>query len=231
MNTRVRLAALAAVTFLGGLAAGCAGNLAAVHEEAASSRSQFAGNPAPDFTLKDQDGRTVSLNGLRGQWVVLYFYPKDDTPGCTCEATEFTALLTRFRDMNARVYGISEDTPASHKVFIEHYNLGLDLLSDPDHAVMKRYGAWAETALGDKPFGRVIRTSLIIDPKGIIRYHWPEVIPQGHAERHAPETGRSPGGVEEIDATRPLCAAATLQRRPRFPGVSFFDRREEVAPW
>jgi peroxiredoxin Q/BCP len=125
----------------------------------------------------------VTLSGLRGQWVVLYFYPQDDTPGCTCEATEFTSLLAKFRQMNAQVYGISADSSASHKLFITYYNLGLNLLSDPDHAVMKRYGAWVEAALGDKAYERVIRSTLIIDPKGIVRYHWPEVIPQGHADR------------------------------------------------
>jgi thioredoxin-dependent peroxiredoxin len=172
------LALLAAGCFL----AGCT-NLAAVHEEAAAARSPITGLPAPDFALKDQDSRRVTLSGLRGQWVVLYFYPKDDTPGCTCEATEFTGLLARFRQMNAQVYGISADTPTSHKLFIAYYNLGLNLLSDPDHAVMKSYGAWVAAALGDKAYERVIRSTFIIDPQGIVRYHWPEVIPQGHADR------------------------------------------------
>jgi len=152
-------------------------------EQAASARSAIVGQPAPDFALPDQDGQAVSLRGLRGKWVVLYFYPQDDTPGCACQATEFTALLWSFRDMNATVLGVSPDNPASHRRFIEKYNLKLVLLSDPEHAVMRRYGAWATTALGDKQYGRVVRTTVIIDPQGTIRHHWPEVLPTGHAER------------------------------------------------
>lgn len=161
---------------------GCA-NPAAIQEEAASKRSPITGSMAPDFTLKDQNDKPVTLSQIRGQWVVLYFYPKDDTPGCTCEATEFTKTLESFRHMNAKVYGISPDSPASHRAFIAGYKLQLDLLSDPDHKVMSEYGAWVQASLGEKQYGRVIRSTMIIDPKGVIRYHWPEVIPNGHADR------------------------------------------------
>ncbi len=157
--------------------------LAASHEEAASARSPITNSPAPDFTLPDQDGKMVTLGTLRGKWVVLYFYPKDDTPGCTCEATEFTKLMGQLRGMNAEVYGVSADSPETHEVFIEKYSLGLNLLSDRDHKVMTNYGAWVETGLGDKKYGRTIRTTLIIGPDGIIRRAWPEVIPEGHAGR------------------------------------------------
>ncbi len=152
-------------------------------EAAAASGSPMLGRPAPAFTLPDQNDQPVSLTDLRGRWVVLYFYPKDDTPGCTCQATEFTALLTHFRGMNAEVYGVSEDPPWSHQAFIKAYDLKLDLLSDPDHEVMRKYGAWVESQMGGKAWARTIRTTYIIDPKGVIRYHMPEVIPQGHAER------------------------------------------------
>ncbi len=152
-------------------------------ETAAAGRSEFAGQPAPDFTLMNQDSQPVALSQERGKWVVLYFYPKDDTPGCACEANEFTELLTQFRNMNALVLGISADSPKSHRLFIEKYNLSLTLLSDPNHAVMKRYGAWVESSLGDKKTERVIRSTFIIGPQGTVRYHFPEVIPQGHAER------------------------------------------------
>jgi thioredoxin-dependent peroxiredoxin len=164
--------------------AGCAAqSLAPVHEDAASARSPILKMSAPDFTLPDQNGQPVTLSKMRGQWVVLYFYPKDDTPGCTCEATEFTALLVGFKKMNAKLYGISSDSVQSHKLFIEHYKIGIDLLSDVDHKVMKEYGAWVTAYLGDKPYERVIRTTMIINPDGLIAYHWPEVIPQGHADR------------------------------------------------
>jgi len=155
----------------------------AAMEEAAAAHSPAVGRPAPAFRLPDQEDRPVRLKDLRGRWVVLYFYPKNDTPGCICEATEFTELLFRFQDMNASVYGISEDSTESHRAFIKKFALGMDLLSDPDHAVMKEYGAWVEAKVGDKSYQRVIRSTFLIGPDGTIRHHWPEVIPKGHAER------------------------------------------------
>jgi thioredoxin-dependent peroxiredoxin len=158
-------------------------NLAAEHEEAASARSPLTGQPAPDFTLHDQDDKPVTLSKQQGKWVVLYFYPKDDTPGCTCQATEFTRLIGEMRDMNAEILGISADSSETHQVFIEKYNLGLTLLSDRDHKVMDQYGVWMETTVNGKAYGRTVRTTFVIDPKGVIRRVWPEVIPEGHAER------------------------------------------------
>lgn len=191
MPVAAGLARCAVVLSLLGLLAACQNTLGPGQykatplqmEEAASARSPIVGDRAPDFSLPDQTGKTVTLAGLRGQWIVLYFYPKDDTPGCTCQATEFTRLIGQLRDMNARVYGVSDDSVATHKIFVEKFSLGLDLLSDPDHKVMKEYGAWVTARLGDKTYERVIRTTMIIDPKGVIRHHWPEVIPEGHAQR------------------------------------------------
>jgi peroxiredoxin Q/BCP len=156
---------------------------AKVHEEAAASRSPVINTAAPDFTLPDQDARGVTLSKLHGQWVVVYFYPQDDTPGCTCEATEFTRVIEQFRNMKAALYGVSNDSVDTHKFFIAKYKLGLNLLSDRDHKVMSDYGAWVTSRLGEKTYGRVIRSTVLIDPQGIVRYHWPEVIPSGHAER------------------------------------------------
>lgn len=154
-----------------------------VQEEAASVHSPIVGLKAPDFTLPDANGKDASLSLLRGQWVVLYFYPKDDTPGCTCEATEFTTLGTGFKDMNAKVLGISDDSAEIHRIFIQKFKLSLDLLSDPNHGMMRRYGAWVDAYLGDTKYERMIRSTVLIDPAGVVRYHWPEVIPKGHAER------------------------------------------------
>ena len=182
MNRLLETAALAAAGAV--LLAGCqTTDKVGKIESAATARSQIVNQPAPDFALPDQDGREVTLSALRGRWIVLYFYPKDDSPGCSCQAPEFTYLVGRFRDMNADVYGISPDTPESHRRFIDKYALALTLLSDPDHEVMTRYGAWVATAFGDQKYYRVIRTTMIIDPEGIIRHHWPEVTPAGHAER------------------------------------------------
>jgi peroxiredoxin Q/BCP len=149
-------------------------------EGAASDRSGFVGTTAPAFTLLDQNGDPVKLANFRGQWLVLYFYPADDTPGCICEATEFTNLLVNFENMNARVVGMNNETPSSHRRFIDKYNLEIDLLSDPTQDVLRQYGAWI-----DPPgrAGRVVRSTFLIGPRGMIRHHWPEVIPTGHAER------------------------------------------------
>lgn len=152
-------------------------------EDAVAQLSPVRGRGAPDFTLPDQDRRPVTLSDLQGQWVVLYFYPKDDTPGCTLEAKDFTDLLPRFEQRKAVVLGISSDPPESHCDFIARHALALRLLSDTDHTVMERYGAYVRSSLGELQYGRTIRTTMIVDPRGIIRHYWPEVIAQGHAER------------------------------------------------
>ena len=152
-------------------------------EKAASELSPVIGKSAPDFTLVDQNSQPVTLSKHRGKWVVLYFYPKDNTPGCTLEAKDFTALLPKFRQMNTQLFGVSEDSPKSHCDFIDKHGLELRLLSDPNHEVMELYGAWVRSSLGSLNYGRVIRTTMIVDPKGVIRHYWPEVIAQGHADR------------------------------------------------
>ena len=152
-------------------------------ERAASELSPVLGQPAPDFTLVDQDGQPVTLSTFRGKWVVLYFYPKDGTPGCTLEARDFTSLLPQFEQLKTRIFGVSEDSVKSHCDFIDQHGLSLRLLSDPNHEAMEPYGAWVMSSLGNFKYGRVIRTTVIIDPKGRIRDYMPEVIAQGHAER------------------------------------------------
>ncbi len=182
-----RFCAFAALMALGLL--GCNGGpggdeFSPAEAEAAAARNSPAiGRTAPSFSLPDQGGELVSLDDYAGKWVVLYFYPKNDTPGCICEATEFTELLFKFKRLNAAVVGVSEDTPASHRAFSKKHDLKITLLSDPQHDVMRRYGAWVQSRLGGEEYGRVVRTTYIVGPDGRIRYHWPEVIPQGHAER------------------------------------------------
>lgn len=152
-------------------------------EEAAAGRSSFAGSRAPQFTLPDENEQPVSLSDYRGQWVVLYFYPADDTPGCACQATEFTAILQKFHEQDAVVIGVSPDSPESHRLFAEKYDLKIKLLSDVDQKVMQRYGAWVDKQFGDQTHGSVVRSTVLISPDGKVAYHWPEVIPKGHAER------------------------------------------------
>lgn len=152
-------------------------------EEAASKRSPVIGAKATEFSLSDPEDKVVNLKDFAGKWTVVYFYPADDTPGCTCQATEFTDLLTRFHNLNAVVVGISPDPPVLHAIFMKKYNLKLILLSDTKRETMKSYGAFAETKIGEQKVERVLRSTFLIDPAGVIAYHWPEVIPEGHAER------------------------------------------------
>lgn len=141
------------------------------------------GKKAPAFTLGNEAGKKVKLADLAGKWVVLYFYPKDDTPGCTTQACEFTASITDFSGLDAVVLGVSPDDAASHAKFIAKHQLKLSLLSDPDHAVMEKYGAWGEKVLYGKKSVGVIRSTTLIDPSGKVAWHWGKVQAAGHAEK------------------------------------------------
>lgn len=140
------------------------------------------GKKAPAFTLKNQDDHETKLAGHAGKWVVLYFYPRDDTPGCTTEACDFTAGIGDFEKLDAVVLGCSPDSPESHRKFIAKHGLRVTLLSDPDHTVMKAYGAWGEKNLYGKVTEGVIRSTVLVDPEGRVAYHWKKVQAQGHAE-------------------------------------------------
>lgn len=141
------------------------------------------GKKAPAFRAKDQDGKARSLGEFAGQWVVLYFYPKDDTPGCTTEACDFTASIAKFTKMDAVVLGCSADSEERHQKFIAKYRLKVTLLSDPDHAVMEKYGAWGEKTMYGKKVTGVIRSTVLIDPKGKVAHHWAKVQAKGHADK------------------------------------------------
>ena len=132
------------------------------------------GKPAPDFTLPKQDDTNVSLGDLKGKWVVLYFYPKDDPPGCTIQACDFTEGIKAFEKINATVIGCSPDSTESHRKFIEKHDLKIDLLSDTKRDMMKTYGA-----INGK---KVQRSTVLIDPKGVVAHHWPKVSPKGHID-------------------------------------------------
>ncbi len=130
--------------------------------------SDLLGKKAPDFTLLDDHGDKVKLSGLRGKRVVLYFYPKDDTPGCTAQACGFRDHFIEIQERNAVVVGVSPDNAASHTRFRTKYNLPFILLSDPDHTVAEKYGAWGEkTFMGKKHMG-IIRSHFVIDEQGKI---------------------------------------------------------------
>lgn len=139
------------------------------------------GKSAPAFSLPDQDGKRVKLPDFRGRWVVLYFYPRDDTPGCTTEACEFTEGIEAFGNLDAVVLGCSPDTPESHRKFIEKHGLRITLLSDPEHEALEKYGAWGEKSLYGKKSLGVIRSTVIIGPTGKVAAHWAKVKAAGHA--------------------------------------------------
>ena len=139
------------------------------------------GTKAPDFTLSDKDGKNVSLSDFLGKKIVLYFYPKDNTPGCTRQACAFAAAYNGFKEKNVEVIGISKDSIASHLKFAEKYNLPFVLLSDNELDVIKAYGVWQEKKLCGKVSMGVVRTTYIIDENGFIQKVMPKVKPDTNA--------------------------------------------------
>jgi len=140
------------------------------------------GQLAPDFTLPDQNGETHALSRQRGKWVLLYFYPKDDTPGCTKEACMIRDNLPHFGKLGADVFGISVDSVASHKKFAEKYALPFTLLSDEEKTVVERYGVWGKKKFMGREYMGTSRTSFLVDPEGKIAKVYEDVKPETHAE-------------------------------------------------
>lgn len=140
------------------------------------------GDRAPDFTLPTADGTEVTLADFRGRRVVLYFYPKDDTPGCTTEACQFRDALSRFEARDAVVLGVSPDPPDSHRAFKEKYDLNFPLLADEEHEVAEAYGVWKEKQMFGNTFWGVERSTFLVDGEGLVERAWRGVRPDGHAE-------------------------------------------------
>lgn len=139
------------------------------------------GMQAPDFTLSDKDGRPVTLSSLRGRKVVLYFYPKDNTPGCTRQACAFAQNYAEFEKRGVTVIGVSKDSVASHVRFAEKYHLPFILLSDPDRIAIEAYGVWQEKKMAGKVGMGVVRTTFLIDEEGSITAVMPRVKPDTNA--------------------------------------------------
>ena len=141
------------------------------------------GDPAPDFSLPDAEMEMLKLSSLRGRTIVLYFYPKDDTPGCTVEAIEFSDLEEEFPKRNAVVIGVSRDDCITHGSFRDKHGLSIQLVSDEDGRVCRKYGVWQERDHnGERKMG-ILRSTFIIDPEGKIRYCQYGVVPRGHAQQ------------------------------------------------
>ena len=140
-----------------------------------------AGQPAPSFSAPGADGSTVTLESLRGRYVVLYFYPKDDTPGCTTEACELRDAFPRFDSADATVLGVSPDSVASHQKFKKKFSLPFTLLADTDHAIAEAYGVWKEKSMYGRKYLGIERSTFLIDPAGTIAHIWRKVKAEGHA--------------------------------------------------
>lgn len=140
------------------------------------------GDPAPDFTAVDHEGKSVQLSALRGKWVVLYFYPKDHTPGCTAEACGFRDRHEEIRKMGAVVLGVSPDSPGTHQRFRQKHNLPFALISDPDKTVAAAYGVLKEKRMFGRAYQGVDRTTFIIDPEGRIEAVISGIRAQDHPE-------------------------------------------------
>ena len=140
------------------------------------------GDAAPNFHTTDQDGKPVSLRDFRGRKVVLYFYPKDDTPGCTKEACSFRDAWAQFRKRKVAVLGVSVDDAKAHKKFAEKFSLPFTLLADPEKALVRDYGVWGQKSMYGRKYMGTNRVTYLIDEKGKIAAVWPKVKPEGHAE-------------------------------------------------
>jgi peroxiredoxin Q/BCP len=138
------------------------------------------GDRAPAFTLSDQDGNKVKLTDLKGETVVVYFYPRAETPGCTTQACGIRDRGDEYRKLGARVLGISPDEPEALRKFADNQRLDFTLLADPDHEVAEKYGAWGEKSMYGKKYMGIIRSTFIVDPKGKLAHVFPKVQPKKH---------------------------------------------------
>ncbi|MBS3060342.1 MAG: thioredoxin-dependent thiol peroxidase [DPANN group archaeon] len=140
------------------------------------------GGKAPEFTLKNQDHKPAFLKDFAGKWLVLYFYPKDNTSGCTAEAIDFTNELTKINSIGANVLGVSPDSEDSHCKFRDRHSLKVTLLSDPDKTVLEKYGVWQEKSMYGRKYMGVVRTTFLIDPQGKVAHVWEKVKVPGHVQ-------------------------------------------------
>ncbi|MFM8293484.1 MAG: thioredoxin-dependent thiol peroxidase [Microcystaceae cyanobacterium] len=138
------------------------------------------GDTAPAFSAKDQSGNLVSLEDFKNTWLILYFYPRDNTPGCTTEAINFTEHQAFFEGLGVKILGVSPDSEKSHCKFIEKHHLTIQLLSDPDHQVAEAYGAWGLKKFMGKESMGILRSTFLIDPTAKIAYVWPKVKVKDH---------------------------------------------------
>jgi thioredoxin-dependent peroxiredoxin len=140
------------------------------------------GEKAPGFCLPDKDEKEVCLKDFRGKWVVLYFYPRDNTKGCTIEAADFTTTKEEFKSQNAEILGVSADSAASHLDFVRKHSLTITLLSDTERRIVNDWGVWGKKKLYGKEYEGIIRSTFLIDPEGTVREVWDKVSVQNHVK-------------------------------------------------
>ena len=140
------------------------------------------GEDAPKVCLQNQDGKEVCMEDYQGKWMVLYFYPKDNTSGCTLEAIDFTSAVQDFNKLDTEIIGVSPDSPKNHQNFISKHDLGITLLSDPEHKTLEEYGAWSKKKMYGREYFGVVRSTYLINPDGRVAYIWPKVKVKGHVE-------------------------------------------------
>lgn len=141
-----------------------------------------ASDNVPDFCLPNQDEEEICFRDIKGNWIVLYFYPKDNTPGCTTEACEFTAAVPDFRSLSATILGVSPDSPSKHRNFIAKQNLKITLLADEKQELCNTFGVWQQKKMCGKEYMGVVRSTYIIDPSGKVAASWSNVKVKGHVE-------------------------------------------------
>ena len=140
------------------------------------------GDAIPPFCIANQDEEEICFRDIKGRWIILYFYPKDNTQGCTTEACDFTASLPDFSSLNAIVLGVSPDSPKKHRNFIEKRDLKLTLLADEDKSLCKSFGVWQQKKNFGKEYMGVVRSTYLIAPKGTLAFKWEKVRVKGHVE-------------------------------------------------
>jgi peroxiredoxin Q/BCP len=171
-----------------------------------------SGDRAPDFQLQGDDGKTYSLKEFSGKNLILYFYPRDNTPGCSVEACGFRDHRTALGKKNAIVVGVSPDSVASHQKWQSKEKFGFLLLSDPEHATAEAYGAWGEKSLYGRKFMGIIRSTFVIDPKGQIRRAQYKVSPKGHAEELLAELAGVEGRGSRVEGKKPPTKSAKSKK-------------------
>ena len=175
------------------------------------------GDAVPAFSLPASDGRTVSAAGLRGQRYVLYFYPKDDTPGCTKEACSFRDNLPAFGGLGVPVFGVSADSEVSHRKFVLKYGLNFPLLADPDRKLIEPIGAWVEKSMYGRSYMGIARCTFIVGADGRIERVWEKVSPEGHAAEVLAALGgkAAPGGAAKVKSAAKKAAPAKAPAKPK----------------